>query len=58
MLKIQKLSLAALMVSAVVSGSVFAEDKAAPSASDASYACLLYTSHSLPQLFICSLVDL
>lgn len=38
MLKIQKLSLAALMVSAVVSGSVFAEDKAAPSASDASYA--------------------
>ena len=32
MLKIQKLSLAALMVSAVVSGSVFAEDKAAPSA--------------------------
>ena len=27
MLKIQKLSLAALMVSAVVSGSVFAEDK-------------------------------
>ena len=28
MLKIQKLSLAALMVSAVVSGSVFAEDKA------------------------------
>ena len=38
MLKIQKLSLAALMVSAVVSGSVFAEDKAAPGASDASYA--------------------
>ena len=38
MLKIQKLSLAALMVSAVVSGSVFAEDKVAPSASDASYA--------------------
>ena len=38
MLKIQKLSLAALIVSAVVSGSVFAEDKAAPSASDASYA--------------------
>ena len=37
MLKIQKLSLAALMVSAVVSGSVL-QDKAAPSASDASYA--------------------